>query len=297
MHCGYRPAPSTGEERTTARRVVRRDERLVQALSLPSITLYNMRSAWAKLEGLAEDMIMRSTELCFLNEVWEKAENKQHAGAIERMFEMKGISYISTPRPGARRGGGTALASPMNHFSMVKLNVEIPKPVEACWALLKPKNPTGQIKKIICCSFYSPPNTRMNNRLIQHLVTTLARLRTEHKDAGAVLAGDVNSMKVQDLLTADPALRQVVSEPTNKNRNKTLDCIFTDMSSFFQQPSILPPIPVDEGRDGQPSDHAGVEMLPRTNLAPRGAPVRRKVEVRRLPDSLVAEFGLTLLEE
>ena len=70
---------------------------------------------------------------------------------------MGGISYNSKRRPGAKRGGGAAIAFNPQHFSVSKLNIAIPKPLEIVWALMRPVVPTGDIKKIILCSFYSPP--------------------------------------------------------------------------------------------------------------------------------------------
>ena len=102
---GYRPARDKPDVRTPARRTIRRSNKLVDALSAPRITLYNARSAWSKLTSLAEDMQMRSSDLCFLTEVWEQAENRRHKDAIEELLELQGIKYVSTPRPGARRGG------------------------------------------------------------------------------------------------------------------------------------------------------------------------------------------------
>ena len=68
-----RPNNTTPEEgrARTARRVVRRDKGLVAALSLPSITLYNMRSIWAKAGNLADDIVFRHTDNSFLTEIWE----------------------------------------------------------------------------------------------------------------------------------------------------------------------------------------------------------------------------------
>ena len=54
---------------------------LVDALSVPNITLYNARSVWAKWSNLAEDINMRQTDLCMLTEIWEKKESKKHKKA------------------------------------------------------------------------------------------------------------------------------------------------------------------------------------------------------------------------
>ena len=66
-HLGHRPArDATVEGRLRpARQVVRRDEGLMVALSLPTISVYNMRSLWAKARSLADDITFRQTDICF----------------------------------------------------------------------------------------------------------------------------------------------------------------------------------------------------------------------------------------
>ena len=60
-------------------------------------------------------------------------------------------------------------------------------------------------------------------------------------------------MAVERLLAVDPALRQIVKFNTNKNQDKVLDIICTDLSSGFQEPTKLPAIKIDEGRDVLPT--------------------------------------------
>ena len=85
-------------------KVIRKDNKLLEALNLPAFTVYNMRSLWSKINNLAEDIIDRSVDISILSEVWEKKENLKHQASIEEMLELKGIIYISTPRPGAKSG-------------------------------------------------------------------------------------------------------------------------------------------------------------------------------------------------
>ena len=55
---------------------------------------------------------------------------------------------------------------------------------------------------------------------------------------------------------------------------------------------------VDQGRQGVPSDHAGVQVQPRTNQSTsRARPRKKSFVVQRVPDSLVDEFGPVLLQE
>ena len=291
------PYPPAHDIRQPTRITVKRSNNLVNALAAPRITLFNVRSAWSKWSNIAEDITMRITDLCFLTEVWQKCEKKKHQRAIESMLELHGIKYISTPRPGARRGGGTAMACNQQNFTITKLNIAIPSPLEACFGILKPTNPVGKITKLLCVSFYSPPKSKFRNKLAEFLVFTIGRLRIEHPGSQVILAGDRNDLHIDLLCTLDPTLRQLVRGYTNKNKDKVLDVIYTDCPNLFQEPTILPPMQVDEGKVGKDSDHAGVQMLPRNNLAREGGAVRERVRVRPFPESGIINFGFRLLEE
>ena len=105
-------------------------------------------------------------------------------------------------------------------------------------------------------------------------------------------------MKIEELMAGDPTLRQIVVNYTNKNNDKVLDVVVTDLFAGYQEPVLLPPVPVDQGRQGVPSDHSGVEVRPRTNTSTsRARPKKDTYTVQKMPDSLVASFGPVLVEE
>ena len=86
---GFRPTKpdhNNWTRQATTRKVVRRDKGLVDALCIPTISVYNMRSIWAKIKNLADDINMRGTQLCFLTEVWQKQESRRHSNAIILTF-------------------------------------------------------------------------------------------------------------------------------------------------------------------------------------------------------------------
>ena len=233
-------------------------------------------------------MIERESDLSFVTEVWEKLENKRHQFKLEELFEIQGIKYISTPRPGARRGGGAAIAVRQHRFSISKLNVPLPKGVEAVWGLLRPKSVTGKISRIIVCCFYSPPRSRKNTVLIDHLTITLQSLLQTHPGAGVILSGDRNSIKISTLLSIDPSLRQIVTQPT-RGQN-ILDVIVTNLDRYYQEPFIVPPLVPDKPGHGVPSDHSGACVIPITG---HGSRARRNITrklIRPLPASLIEVF-------
>ena len=54
-----------------------------------------------------------------------KVRTEKNQNRIEELLEMENISYMSTPRPGAKRGGGAAIAVNSSRFSVSKLNIYI----------------------------------------------------------------------------------------------------------------------------------------------------------------------------
>ena len=254
-----------------------------------------MRSIWPKLNSFVTDMNERGADISFLCEVWEKSESKKHQSKIEEMLEMSNIGYISTPRPGTKRGGGAGISFNPSRFSVSKLNITIPKPLEIVWALLRPFESTGEIRKIILCSFYSPPNSRKNNLLIDHISVTYNALKIQYPNAGILISGDKNNLDEKNILALNPDFRQMVSQNTRKN--KILTILITDIHSYYHVPQIVPPVPVDVPGQGVPSDHNGVLAVPITTKDSLRTTESRKVKVRPLPDSLIREFGSILVHE
>ena len=124
------------------------------------------------------------------------------------------------------------------------------------WGLLKPKNVTGKISTTIVCCFYSPPHSRKNSALVDHLTVTLQSLLKIHSGAGVIISGDRNSIEIPALLSIDPALRQIVKVPTRGLR--ILDVIITNLARYYNDPIMIPPINPNNTGFGAPSDHMGV---------------------------------------
>ena len=211
---------------------------------------------------------------------------------------MKGLKYISTstPRPGAKRGGGAALVVNTDTFSVSKLNISIPHNLEIVWGLLRPNEVTGKITKIIVCSFYCPPKSTRKSVLIEHMTLTLQSLRSTFPKAGVIISGDRNDLSIARLKSIDPALSQTVLKGTRGQNILTV--VLTDLQLFYEEPIIVNPIDVDDpSKGGVPSDHNGVVMIP---LAVTGEPVRRKKfvrTVRPITSSAINNIGQVLVNE
>ena len=216
---------------------------------------------------MKNDIIEREIDLGFLVEIWEKSEKRNHQFQIEKLLEMNGLKYISTARPGG--WGGAALIANQEKFSLEKLNVVIPHNLEIIWGLLRPKSEDAYFKKIIVCSYYSPPNSRKNAKLTDHIISTLHMLRTQYPDAPIMIGADKNSMDIKPILNCGLRLRQVVDLPTRNG--KILDIIILDIPQLYNSPTIVPPVPCDIPSAGSPSDHSVPVCVPHTDRHnPRG---------------------------
>ena len=296
VHTGYRPPKTVSPRLPSTLKTVRRDNKVLQGVSLPKLSVYNMRSLLPKVESLGTDMLNRSCSLSFLTEVWTKSENKKHLYKIEELFELRGIEYVSTPRPGNRRGGGAAILINTEKFSISKLNIENPASLEVVWGLLRPSEISGKISKIIVCCFYCPPRSKRKRALIEHLTLTIQTLLTLHQNAGIIIAGDRNDLGMDKLLSVDSSLHQVVNSGTRGQR--VLNVILTNLDTFYEEPEIVPAIPVDNpSKRGVPSDHCGVVMAPRTCAGRQS--VRSKIckTVRPISASAICNIGQVLVDE
>ena len=265
-----------------------------QTGSIPKIATYNLRSLYPKINHLKTDILERSIDVSFLQEIWEPQRNddSDFDFEIEKLFEVEGLQYISSPRPANYKGvsyGGVALIVNSSKFQCKKLSVSVPKDLEVIWALAKPKTAKPLFKTFILCSFYSPPDKQKNSKLCDHIVTTLHMLYSKYPESGIILGADINGMDISPILKCGLKLRQIVDKFTRGF--KILDILITNISRHFHCPIIFPPINPDDPKSGKPSDHSVPVCQPHTDKF--NPPVRnyRIVNYRPLPESSVKRFG------
>ena len=160
----------------------------------------------------------RKIDCAFASEVWEQSESKDHLSKIEEMLQMQGLKYISTSRPTNKRGGGVAIVVNLEKYSCDKINIFTPKGLEVVWGLIKPKSSGAQIKKIIACTFYSPPNNGRNTRLADYLVGSLQMLSSKYPDAGIIMGADRNKMDIKPILSCGLRLKQTNNRFTRQGK-------------------------------------------------------------------------------
>ena len=208
---------------------------------------------------------------------------------------MKGISYISTPRPN-RRGGGSAITCSDKSFYIKEILVPNPENLEVTFAAIRPKSENSPQFTIILCAVYSPPRSRKKSKLIDHISNTYHFLKSsKYPAAYFALGGDVNDLNVDLLLNISSSFRQLVTLPTRGD--KILSVIVTDLWEYYTTPEILPPLNPDIPGCGKPSDHSC--PFARTYLD-RSRPKEKNYDlksIRAFPQSGIIEFGQWIQHE
>ena len=252
----------------------------------------NHRPLFPKFGNIVDEILENKMHLGLHSEVWEDKENPVHAQAIEEALELHGIQYLSTPRP-MRRGGGVAITL-ISSSPFILTKLDIPplydnKPLEVCWGLVRPINPTSCIKNIIVCVFYSPPHSKVKSGLVQHINLNYFSLKSQYPDSAFICGGDKNDLNLQLLLDIDPRFRQIVTQPTYKQ--SVLDIIVTDIGQYYQLPCIRPAVQPDNPNLASPSDHKIVFAQVNTSSF---KPIKRVAMthiVRPLPADTIARFA------
>ena len=307
IHCGTEQTPPPpwfdhyqghgGRSGNKYLKTIYRDNRISKCVNLPVISVSNLRSLWPKVRAYCADLAEREISLSILSEVWQRKGNKKHNSEIERMLEMCGLKYISTPRPSSKRGGGCAIVADVTKYTLEKIEVSIPSAVEVVYGLLRPREVkiVAGVKVFIVVAFYSPPKSRKKTILADHIVTTCQTLLTKYPNAGLIIGGDRNEMSVSPLIFGLPKLHQINQNSTCYG--KVLDVLLTNLYDLYQVPKVVPPVNPDDPSQGVPSDHWTVVAKPLLNGSSNITNIYHTKTFRPLPESGVAKFGAWLESE
>ena len=163
------------------------------------------------------------------------------------------------------------------------------------WGLVRPKKSAVTVREIIVAAFYSPPKSKKNSQLLDHLMSTTHFLLAKYPNAGVVLGGEKNDLNISSLLNGIPRLRQIVTQNTYKQ--KVLDVILMNMSSMYSVPIIAPPVPPDNPLTGAHSDQSTPVAYPLTQNSARQPREHVLRTFRPLPESGIREFGQWICRE
>ena len=180
-------------------------------------------------------------------------------------------------------------------FKVEKLEIQIPNKLEIVWALAKPKHADAFFKNIILCSFYSPPRSKLRNKLKDHIVGTLQSLTPKLGECSIFCGGDKNRMDISSLINTNLKLKQIVQSPTRKHA--ILDVCLTNCYKYYGVPEIIPPVQPDIPGQGVASDHSVPLCVPHTDPHNPPARVYKTIVSRPLPDSKIRQFGQWITAE
>ena len=143
-------------------KVIKRSNKVVQALILPKIMNINPRSAMNKLEELQT----------FISESHDR-ENMR----LDENIKLEDHEVISNIYQREGKGGRPALIVNKKKYSVQNLTntlIQIPWGVEVTWALLTPKNVSNDsiIQNIVLASIYSKPKSKKKTALLDHVAET-----------------------------------------------------------------------------------------------------------------------------
>ena len=279
-------------------RPAHKPDKIITALSLPTVASYNLRSLFPKVRNITTDILERRIDVSFCSEIWEQENNTTHRFEIEKLLELSGLKYFSTARKPNKKGvsyGGAAIIVNLEKFSCEKIPVHIPQSLEVVWGLLTPKNPSATFKKIVICSFYSPPNKGRNSKMADHIVSTLQMLATRYPQCAIILGADKNKMDIQPILNCGLRMKQCVDKATRQG--VILDVIIMKTYPFFNSPLIAPPIQPDDPSKGKPSDHWVPVCTPHTDRYNPPSRNYKTIKYRPLLDSNVHQFGECIVKE
>ena len=272
--------------------VIKRSNKVVQALNLQKLMNLNPRSAMNKVEELKTFIEEEEIDCAFISESHDREDKK-----LEDHFELEDFTVISNIYQRNEKGGRPAIIVNNKKYNIqnhTNSEIEIPWGVEVTWALLTPKEVSNDsiIQNIVLGSIYSKPKSKKKSVLLDHIAETYNFLNTKYtKGLYWLLAGDTNDLKLDAILNLSPNLKSMVKQPTRLKPDRILDNIITDLAKWYQSPICLAPLDANPGTGGKPSDLLTVVMKPVSVLNNKAARSTREIEVRPLKQSGIDLFG------
>ncbi|KAI8516894.1 hypothetical protein Bbelb_054750 [Branchiostoma belcheri] len=228
--CGKQQQPEIN--RNLIRVPVEHKKQAERTQNFPSVYMCNARSLFNKLDEFELTIRQLRVDLAIVTETWFSTR------MTSEVLNVEGYSLFSTSRTD-QRGGGVAVYIREDIQARAIPQVTVPPDLECVWVRVRPTRLPRQVSSIVICATYIPPNSKHQDLLIEHLVTTTDMLRTLYPDVGLVFAGDYNRLDYKPLLLAH-RLQQVVNSPTRGEA--TLDVVITNLKSYYNVPVVTNPI-------------------------------------------------------
>ena len=251
------------QNRAPVRRTIKRNNLILQSVSLPTVMNINPRSIYNKSDELPLLLDQYNADIICMSETWER-DNQ----TLEELLDLPDYQIITNVKQRDFKGGKPAILVNESKYIVKKLcpdPVTVPVGVEAVWALVTPRKHCSQKHKYIaiCSLYYRGPKSTKKQELFDHIAETFHFLSSKYgSNLQFIIAGDTNRLNLSPILNLSPNLKQVVKTFTRLNPEAILDPIITTLWKYYQEPVTKPPINPNVNSKGKPSDHLIVIMEP-----------------------------------
>ena len=276
--------------RIPVRKTVKRSNRILEATNLPLFLLLNPRSIYNKKNEFWTMMEQMEVDICAISESWNR-----DTLPLEDFLKKDGYRIIKNVLQRSGKGGKPALVIKEEKFYVKQLCpdiITVPVGIEAVWALITPKNvnPGSKVRNIAVASMYYTKATKRAT-FIDHICETFNILSAKYgPNLHFAVCGDMNRLNINPILSLSPALKQLITVPTRKNPDATLENIISTLEYFYISPYTITPLENDEDKSGKPSDHLPVVFKPMSCNETRRLKYRT-VKYRPVTESGLKHFG------
>ena len=253
----------------SVRKVIRRNNKIIEAADLPIIMNINPSSIYNKSDELPILFEQYEASIICMSESWQRENYK-----LEDLLELENFKIITNVKERDFKGGKPAIFINLEKYHVKQLcpdPITVPIGVEAVWCLVTPKfrNINSKVKRIaVAAIYYRGPKSTKKKELFDHISETFHFLSGLYgSELHFIIAGDTNRLNLDPILNLSPRLIQCVKVPTRLNPDAILDPIITTLHSLYSEPITMPPIN-NNLENGKPSDHLVVLMRPLSAMLP-----------------------------
>ena len=174
---------------------VRKNDKALAAVNLPTVVNLNPRSVFNKINEFHDMVEQYEVDLVLMSESWER-ENL----TLRDIIKLQNFDIITNVVQRQTVRGKPAIVVNNEKFYVTPLcpdPITVPIGVEIVWALLTPKinieNKKHNIKHIAVASIYCKPRSKKKTLLLDHIAETYNFLSAKYGDGiHFILAGDTN---------------------------------------------------------------------------------------------------------
>ena len=177
-------------------KTVKRSNKVLEAISLPTLCNLNPRSLYNKINEFQEFVRNEDVDIVFLSETWER-----ELKTLSEIITLEDYTVISNVFQRDGVGGRPALVVNNKKFDVRNITntiVTVKWGVEAVWAIVTPKqiSQTSKIQNIACAAIYSKPGSRHKTDMLNHLSDAFNIVSTKFgRGTHFIIAGDTNELR------------------------------------------------------------------------------------------------------